>query len=267
MAERRQHARQRLSTVAYVSLGEGGGGILVDVSQGGFGAQAIGHFVAHQLIRCYLDLTGSPYRLECGGRIAWINPEGRLGFEFLGLSDAACIQLRHWLSVIGEEVNPVEPTRPPTASLQPPRTAVTKPQASAADTYPGARASAAPQLPRRETTRPGGPALPAALQGPFPLTAENIEARAPSDYGVYVLGDYLANGSFEALRVERSADVKRSLGQHLGQYRYFQSVIASSEIDAWDRECQLYHLHRPRHNSVHPVRRENWDCPVCHGFS
>ncbi len=267
MAERRQHARQRLSTVAYVSLGESGGGILLDISQGGFGAQAIGHFVAHQLIRGHLDLTGTPYRLECGGRIAWINPDGQLGFEFLGLSDEACIQLRHWLSVIAEEASPVGPPLLPTSSPQPRAARGAKPRARVADAPPGARATAVPQLPKRETTRASGPALPAALQGPFPLTAENVEARAPSDYGVYVLGDRLANGSFEALRVERSGDVKRSLAEHLGRYRYFQCVIASSEIDAWDRECQLYHLHRPRHNPVHPVRRENWDCPVCHGFS
>ncbi len=274
MGERRHHARERLSTVAYVSFGEAGGGILLDISESGFGAQAIGHFAAQQLIACQVELTGTPYRLECGGKIVWADARGQLGYEFLGLSDAARTQLRHWLSIVREEA--VAPLTRPVAPAAKPRTPPVKREPRPAHKpHPRQNAPAPPtqpisHVPPPGRVRPGPPAvpgLPAALQGPFPLTAENVELYAPSTHGVYVLGERIAGGEFEVLRVGRSDNVQRTLAQYLGHYRQFQCVGALSEIDAWDRECQLYHLHRPRHNSVHPVRRDDWDCPVCHGFS
>jgi hypothetical protein len=272
MGERRQHLRQHLSSVAYVSLGDAGGGILLDISDSGFGAQVIGQFAPHQLMHVSLDLTGTPYRLECGGRIAWTNPDGQLGFEFLGISEAARMQLRHWLSLVGENAARTAPAAAPVLpALKPQSPPATKARATpASPSPPPAKARAAhavSPVTRRAAVRPRAPALPAALQGPYFLTVEDLEQASPSGLGVYVLGDRLPSGNLEVLRVGRSPDLKQSLAEYIGRYQCFQYVVALSEVDAWDRECQLYHQHRPRHNPVHPVRRDDWDCPVCHGFS
>ena len=267
--DRRNHLRHRVSALTYVSLDNSAGGILLDISERGMGVQLVGSFHRNQTVHFSVQLTGTSHRLSGGGQVAWANPGGRTGLKMLELTRESNQRLKEWLftsALAGSENLIEQPPAMPVPQPRPARVALASVSQPTAISPAISTATSAKSV-RRPTAQPV--LKPGVLLGPFPLTARSLEANVSTDAkGVYVLGEGMGR-DFEVLKVSRTDDVKGSLGEYLGRYKNFQYAFAESPIDAWDRECELYHQHRPRDNKAHPARRygSDWDCPVCHGFA
>ena len=265
--DRRHHLRHRVSALTYVSVNESAGGILLDISEGGLGVQVVGTFHRNQPVSFSFQLAGTMTQLTGGGQVAWASPSGQAGIKLLELRAESSKKLKEWLftnALAGlEEVN--QPLSVPASPSSASQMALAGVREGGATRSPAAAPSLKPV--RRPPPKP--PIKPGVLLGPFPLTVRNIEANVSSDAkGVYVLGEGMGR-QFEVLKVGRSDDVKGSLGEYLGKYKNFQYAFSLSQLEAWERECELYHQFRPRDNKAHPVRRfgSDWDCPICHGFA
>ena len=93
------------------------------------------------------------------------------------------------------------------------------------------------------------------LFGPFPLTLEridhNLQAASP---GVFALGEE-RHGLFLIKHIGRSdGDLRSTLkAQAGGRYSLFKFRYALSALDAFGKECELYHSVVTLHDPIHPV--------------
>ena len=105
------------------------------------------------------------------------------------------------------------------------------------------------------------------LFGPFPLTPEridhNLQAASP---GVFALGEE-RGGLFVIQYIGRSdGDLRSTLKAHAGgRYRLFKFRYALSALDAFGKECELYHFVITLHNPIHPAPPPGTDaaCSRC----
>lgn len=100
------------------------------------------------------------------------------------------------------------------------------------------------------------------LQGPFAIDEVSVYVSGGA-MGVYVLS---SDGS-EATYVGRSdVDLQQRILQSTseGGYIAFWFDYATSPMDAYRYECELYHEYSPPDNLFHPAVPENtsWRCPV-----
>ena len=94
---RRRCPRQTLRTLAYVNLNEGNGGIIRDIAETGLAVQAVGALRAGQEVSLRFDLFSPKVRVDARGRVAWAEPNGQAGIEFLETSPRLRRALRDWL--------------------------------------------------------------------------------------------------------------------------------------------------------------------------
>ena len=109
------------------------------------------------------------------------------------------------------------------------------------------------------------------LYGPFQLTEQGIETHLQNDSpGVYALGN-TRNNLFLVSYVGRAEDLKERLRSHIpGPYHQFKFAYALSRVDAFVKQCGLYHDFVGLDNPRHPCPPAGIDlvCPVCrHGES
>lgn len=108
------------------------------------------------------------------------------------------------------------------------------------------------------------------LAGPYQLSFEAIEAAVTRQSpGVYALGHRDAAGRFSINHVGRSdSDVKARLRDYIGAASLFKFDYFSSAIEAFEKECALFHDIAPPGNRVHPDRPRGttWRCPRCRIF-
>jgi len=107
------------------------------------------------------------------------------------------------------------------------------------------------------------------------LSEEKIDKEVGKDrLGVYGLDRGSKDDPFKVYYVGRAEDLNARLKQHVGEkykgsmYKWFKYDYAKSAKEAYDKECECYHLHGGKEkldNEVHPQRPEgtNWKCPVC----
>jgi TonB family protein len=96
--DRRLHARQRVSSLTYVDLGENNGGIVLNVSEAGIRIQAA---AAMELgpISLRLQLPGTRKRLELNAEVIWVGPSRKeAGLYFVELSEDARGEIRKWMA-------------------------------------------------------------------------------------------------------------------------------------------------------------------------
>jgi hypothetical protein len=278
---RRRHLRQKVYTVAYVNMERDMGGILVDVSEAGMGVQTVARIETNQVVQFEFTLTGSEARVHGTTEIAWANSSGQAGLKFLNVSEEARHKLKDWLLV-----NALTSWNPP------PDVVVPEVRTPKIATVAAAPVPSRPRMVREapahhhravlshharavgklgQRRAPAEPAVqPGKVIGPLPMTRAIIEDKVASHSpGVFVLGITEERRGFDVAKVGRSDDLKVSLADYLGKYAHFQYVYCLSELEAFEKECQVYHQFRPRDNKSHPTRRfgTDWDCPVCHGFS
>jgi hypothetical protein len=101
------------------------------------------------------------------------------------------------------------------------------------------------------------------MEGPY--SVDEMSDFVDSGYvGVYVL----SRRADAVAYVGRSdSDIRRRLSRSIQEgtgYRYFWFCYESSPMQAYKRECRLYHRYQPPDNTVHPAvpPDANWRCPV-----
>jgi hypothetical protein len=94
---RRLHYRQKISTLAYVNLDHTNGGIVRDLSQAGLAIQSVTPLRLNQQVQLRFDLLRPRLHIESLGRVAWADPRGQAGVQFLNLDDRSHRLLKQWI--------------------------------------------------------------------------------------------------------------------------------------------------------------------------
>src|ERR1700722_19533432 len=98
ISNRRGFARQKVRSLSYIDLGDGNGGIVLNLSEGGLALQAVTSVMDDHLPRVRFQLSESRNWLETSGRITWTSESRKVaGIEFVNLSDAARNQIKEWI--------------------------------------------------------------------------------------------------------------------------------------------------------------------------
>jgi TonB family protein len=98
--DRRAHPRQRIRSLAYVHLGEGNGGIVLNISEGGICVQAAEALdEAEGVLSMRIEIPRSRKRLEVRGEIAWLGESRKeAGLRFVDLQEDALRRIRSWMA-------------------------------------------------------------------------------------------------------------------------------------------------------------------------
>jgi len=100
------------------------------------------------------------------------------------------------------------------------------------------------------------------LQGPYPLSEASLRV-LPASMGVYVLS---RNGRAASYVGRSDSDLQQRIVSSASEAHYvaFWFDYASSPMDAYKYECELYHEYDPPDNEAHPAvpLGTNWRCPI-----
>ncbi len=96
---RRRHYRHQIQSLAYVNLDQGNGGIIRNLGDSGIAIQAVAPLHVNQQVFLRFDLANPRVRVEATGRVAWVDPVGQAGVEFLTLSQRSGRLLKEWIFV------------------------------------------------------------------------------------------------------------------------------------------------------------------------
>ncbi len=97
--ERRRHSRVRVGSLIPVDLGSDNGGIVVDLSEGGFRVRVVGRLETDRVVPVELPLYGRSLRIEATGQVAWVDESGRAGgVRFVHLPERSHRQVKQWLA-------------------------------------------------------------------------------------------------------------------------------------------------------------------------
>ena len=100
MSERRRFPRRRVESLVYVSLDQGNGGILLDISEGGFRLQGAHPLMSDQVSRLQFRLPQTLRPLEASGEIVWTDDSGKMGgVRFVGSTEGRDEQIKEWVSL------------------------------------------------------------------------------------------------------------------------------------------------------------------------
>src|SRR3984885_11628872 len=99
-SDRRAHPRQRIRSLAYVHLGEGNGGIILNISEGGIGVHAAEALDEGEgVISMGIEIPRSRKRLEGRGEIMWVGESRKeAGLRFVDLQGDALRRIRSWIA-------------------------------------------------------------------------------------------------------------------------------------------------------------------------
>jgi TonB family protein len=97
-SNRRAHARQKISSLTYVELGGGNGGIALNVSEGGMTVVAAQPLDAEGILEIALQLPQTRKRLELKGEVRWMSDSHKeAGIRFVDLSAEQLEDIRGWM--------------------------------------------------------------------------------------------------------------------------------------------------------------------------
>ncbi|HWF39256.1 MAG TPA: TonB family protein [Candidatus Acidoferrales bacterium] len=100
LPDRRAHFRQPVRSLAYVELGDGNGGIALNISEGGMAVQAVMSLAGDNLPSVRVQLSHSKKQIQIKGRVAWTGDLRKLaGVEFVDLADDTRKQIREWIAL------------------------------------------------------------------------------------------------------------------------------------------------------------------------
>jgi hypothetical protein len=112
--ERRQTPRKLMETLAYVNLAPDNGGLVLNVSEGGFGFQAVMPMQQAGSIRFWCSLPGN-HRVEAVGELAWTDATRKTGG--LRLTSAPAKVREQILSLTGRPALPMSTDEDPAAQV------------------------------------------------------------------------------------------------------------------------------------------------------
>jgi hypothetical protein len=94
--ERRQYPRTTLETFAYINLGAGNYGSVLNVSETGLSFRSVAPIVRNRPIRFWFSEHN--HRIEAAGEVVWTDDTQKGGgLRFTTLSPQAHAQIRHWI--------------------------------------------------------------------------------------------------------------------------------------------------------------------------
>ncbi|HMJ21232.1 MAG TPA: PilZ domain-containing protein [Terriglobales bacterium] len=93
----RRHYRHQVQSLAYLNLDKSNGGIIRNLGDAGIGVQAVAPLIVDQKVFLRFDLANPRARVEGTGRVAWADPVGQAGIEFLALSQRSRRGLKEWI--------------------------------------------------------------------------------------------------------------------------------------------------------------------------
>jgi hypothetical protein len=96
--ERRQSPRKRFENLLYVEVEPGNGGMVLNLSEQGFGFRAVKRVRQKQEVKFAFNLD-EKRRVEGRGRLEWSDKEGRVaGVQFTDVSDEFRSEMRDWMA-------------------------------------------------------------------------------------------------------------------------------------------------------------------------
>src|SRR6202049_399057 len=96
--ERRQSPRKRFENLLYVEVEPGNGGMVLNLSEQGFGFRAVRRVRPKEEVKFAFNLD-ERRRLEGRGRLEWSDKEGRVaGVQFTDVSDEFLSEMRSWMT-------------------------------------------------------------------------------------------------------------------------------------------------------------------------
>src|SRR6266849_450487 len=99
----RAHMRRKLSPMAYVELGQDNGGILLNLSEGGFALQSALALTSRVFSELRFQVPALQGWLTASGRIVWISDSKKeAGIQFTELPGEARREIHKWVSAEGE---------------------------------------------------------------------------------------------------------------------------------------------------------------------
>src|SRR5713101_5597113 len=100
--EARAHARRKPGPMAYVELGQDNGGILLNLSEGGFAVQSAMALTSHEFPQLRFQVPAVQGWQTASGRIVWISESKKeAGIQFTELPGAARTEIHKWVSSEG----------------------------------------------------------------------------------------------------------------------------------------------------------------------
>jgi TonB family protein len=116
-SERRAYARQSVQSLAYVELGDGNGGVVLNISEAGMAVQAIMSLLDDDLPCVRVQLSHAKKAIEVGARIVWSSDlRTVVGLKFTDQPEEVRNLIREWVSLESKEfsektISPIEKTR------------------------------------------------------------------------------------------------------------------------------------------------------------
>src|ERR1700675_49090 len=96
---RRLYYRHPINSLVYVTLDEGNGGIIRNLSQDGAAIQAVVPLRPGQSLRLRFDLLNPRMRQDVRAHVTWANPSGQAGVRFTEIPRQNARQLNDWIFV------------------------------------------------------------------------------------------------------------------------------------------------------------------------
>lgn len=96
---RRRQYRHQIQSLAYVNLDQSNDGIIRNLGDSGMAIQAVAPLRINQQVFLRFDLANPRVRVEATGRVAWCDPVGQAGVEFLSLPSRSARLLKEWVFI------------------------------------------------------------------------------------------------------------------------------------------------------------------------
>lgn len=183
--ERRQSPRKRFENLLYVEIEPGNGGMVLNLSEHGFGFRAVKRVRPKQEMKFAFNLD-EKRRVEGQGRLEWSDKEGRVaGVQFTDVSNEFRSEMREWMANAVEY--PIQSTGPSSSSSVPVAVKATNGNKMNGNNSPAAESS--PSTDGRDKAGPAAAtksvrsitAVPSTVAFPLgPETAESVPSETSS---------------------------------------------------------------------------------------
>jgi len=98
--ERRAQLRQSIRSLAYVDLGFGNGGIILNVSEGGLAVRSVTALMESSVPKMSFRPSASKPSIEVAGEIAWKSESNTMvGIRFSELTEESLTEIREWIAL------------------------------------------------------------------------------------------------------------------------------------------------------------------------
>lgn len=97
--DRRHHTRQRVHSLSYIKIGDGNGGIVLNISEGGISVQAAAVLDDSESVPLWLEIPKVRERVKVTGEIVWLSSTRKeAGLRFVDLPESALREIRKWMA-------------------------------------------------------------------------------------------------------------------------------------------------------------------------